>query len=93
MAAEGKLEKYLRKRVKTARGQIRKVKWIGRHGAPDDLVWLPGMIFPILAELKAPLKGPEEHQKREHKRLRKMGFEVLIWNTQEKIDRFFNARK
>lgn len=38
---ESDIEKYLVKRVKEMGGEVRKVKWIGREGAPDRLVMLP----------------------------------------------------
>lgn len=38
---ESEIETYLVERVKAAGGEVRKVKWIGRHGAPDRLVLLP----------------------------------------------------
>lgn len=38
---ERDIEQYLVKRVKAMGGEVRKVKWIGRRGAPDRLVMLP----------------------------------------------------
>ncbi len=38
---ESDIEKHLVKRVKTLGGEVRKVQWIGRRGAPDRLVMLP----------------------------------------------------
>lgn len=38
---ESDIEKYLVKRVKALGGEVRKVKWVGREGAPDRLVMLP----------------------------------------------------
>lgn len=38
---ESQIEKQLVKRVKELRGQIRKLKWIGRSKAPDRVVMLP----------------------------------------------------
>lgn len=35
---ESDIEKYLVKRVKELGGEVRKVKWVGRQGAPDRLV-------------------------------------------------------
>jgi hypothetical protein len=40
-AKESDVEKYLVARVKALGGEVRKVKWIGRLGAPDRLVMLP----------------------------------------------------
>jgi hypothetical protein len=38
---ERDIEDYLVKRVKALGGEVRKVQWIGRNGAPDRLVMLP----------------------------------------------------
>ncbi len=38
---ESDIEKHLVKRVKKLGGEVRKVQWIGRNGAPDRLVMLP----------------------------------------------------
>ena len=40
---ERDIEKYLIARVKALGGECRKVQWIGRRGAPDRLVMLPGL--------------------------------------------------
>ena len=38
---ERDIERHLVKRVKELGGEVRKVQWIGRRGAPDRLVMLP----------------------------------------------------
>jgi hypothetical protein len=38
---EHDIEDYLVKRVKAMGGEVRKVQWIGRNGAPDRFVMLP----------------------------------------------------
>jgi hypothetical protein len=38
---ESDIEKHLVKRVKELGGEVRKVQWIGRRGAPDRLVMFP----------------------------------------------------
>lgn len=63
---ERDIEAHLVKRVKGLGGEIRKVKWIGRRGAPDRVVMLPMWETPrslrapsdrtIWVELKAPGK-------------------------------------
>jgi hypothetical protein len=93
MAEENNLEEHLVKRVRELKGITRKVKWIGRNGAPDRLLWLPKMKFPILAELKAKDGWVKPHQAREHSRLTRMGFYVAVWWTKEQIDNFCDARK
>lgn len=38
---ENAVENYLVKQVKALGGEVRKVAWVGRQGAPDRLVMLP----------------------------------------------------
>lgn len=94
---ERDIEAYLVKRVKDLGGECRKVKWIGRTGAPDRLVMLPPMSdfsAPIVyhyartiwIELKAPGVEPEAHQVREHERMRKMGQRVEVVDSFERVD-------
>ena len=102
MALEAKIEKYLCDRVKMLGGEVRKVKWIGRRGAPDRLVMLPQTWiryrdypnaevgdFPpqtIWVEVKAPGEVPEPHQAREHARMRAMGQRVEVIDSMEGVD-------
>lgn len=74
MAAEANLEDWVVAQIKARNGGTRKVKWIARRGAPDRLVWIPMWPYPELWELKAPGKPLQAHQKREHKKLQRMGF-------------------
>ncbi|MBA4315591.1 MAG: hypothetical protein C0422_09750 [Alcaligenaceae bacterium] len=48
---ESQIEKYLVKRVKELGGEVRKVQWIGRRGAPDRLVMLPSFRLRVTAEM------------------------------------------
>ncbi|MGZ3184396.1 MAG: VRR-NUC domain-containing protein [Telluria sp.] len=97
---ESKIEKYLVERVKALGGEVRKVNWIGRRGAPDRLVMLPtrrltegldcawcnpaGLV--IWVELKATGKVAEPHQLREHKRMRAMGQRVEVVDSFQRVD-------
>lgn len=97
---ESTIEKYLVKRAKALGGQVRKVKWIGRRGAPDRVVMMPlrklantldcaycqpqGMC--IWVELKATGEKPEPHQVREHNRMRKMGQRVEVVDSLKRVD-------
>lgn len=40
---ERDVEAYLVKKVKALGGEVRKVEWVGRQGAPDRLVMLPAV--------------------------------------------------
>lgn len=90
---ESQIEKYLCDEVNKRKGEIRKVKWIGRHGAPDRMCWVPGWVYPKMAELKPPGELLEEHQRREHKRLNKMGIETFKLDSFEDVDRFLRRKK
>lgn len=92
---ESDIEKYLVERVKAFGGEVRKVQWIGRRGAPDRLVMLP-RVSPITldgnpdqtiwVELKAPGLKSEAHQMREHARMRKMGQRVEVVDSYVRVD-------
>lgn len=92
---ESTIENYLVERVKAMGGEVRKVKWIGRHGAPDRLVMLPGNGFSqmhgvnpytVWVELKAPGEKAKPHQIREHERMRRMGQRVEVVDSFERVD-------
>jgi hypothetical protein len=87
---ESKIEKYLVQRVKALGGEVRKVNWIGRRGAPDRLVMLPyrKLLAPqtIWVELKATGVQAEPHQLREHKRMRGMGQRVEVVDSFQRVD-------
>lgn len=96
---ERDIELHLVERVKALGGEVRKVKWIGRRGAPDRLVMLPeytdGMDWrsfegqTIWVELKAPGVKPEPYQLREHKRMGEMGQRVVVIDSIEGVEELF----
>lgn len=81
---ESLIEKHLVAQVKASGGEVRKVKWIGRRGAPDRLVLMNG--FVVFVELKATGKGLEDHQEREHARMRAKGAWVCVVDCTEAAD-------
>lgn len=95
---ESAIEKYLVRRAKELGGEVRKVQWVGRRGAPDRLVMLPTMPYhspaPIVyhhprtiwIELKAPGEKVKPHQAREHERMRAMGQRVEVVDSFERVD-------
>lgn len=85
MKPETAIEIYLHGRVEALGGDYRRVAWVGRRHAPDDLVYLPGR-FPFFVECKAPGEKARAGQLREHDRLRAMGFKVFVCSTKEEID-------
>ena len=102
---ESTIEQHLVKRVKELGGEVRKVQWIGRRGAPDRLVMLPARkLSPgldcawcnppgrtIWIELKAPGIPPAAHQVREHKRMRAMGQHVVVIDNIAAVDKLLEA--
>lgn len=84
---ENQIENYLHTRVKDLGGDYRRVSWIGRNGAADDLILLPGRH--LLVECKRPGKIATPAQAREHDRLRAAGFEVHVVSTTAEIDTLF----
>ena len=83
---ESDIEKYAVKRVKELRGEIRKVAWIGRRGAPDRRIMLPHK-QPVWVEFKAPGLKAEPHQEREHNRMRALGELVEVIDSIDAVDR------
>jgi hypothetical protein len=98
---ESEIESYLVKRVKEVGGECRKVKWLGRNGAPDRLVMLPrgetaiwnNWNNTIWVELKAeglaalfPHTPHERQQHREHERMRAVGQRVEVIDSLAGVD-------
>jgi hypothetical protein len=98
---EDDIEKYLVKCVRAAGGEIRKVKWIGRVGAPDRRVMLPWRkLSPNLLPRSAfwvevkppgglttfPADARERRQEREHDRMRACGEQVVIVDSYEGVE-------
>lgn len=81
---ESQIEAHLVRRVRELGGEVRKLSWIGRRGAPDRLVMLPGGC--IWVELKAPGAKAKPHQLREHQRMRAMGQIVLVIDSMESVE-------
>lgn len=82
---ESEIEQYAVKKVKARGGQIRKVKWIGRRGAPDRRIMLPWRCCWV--EFKAPGEELEDHQAREHERMIELGEDVIVIDSFEGVDR------
>ncbi len=61
----------------------RKVKWIGRDGAPDRLILANGGIW---VELKAPGEKPRANQKIELEALAKAGMTAYCIDSIQQID-------
>ncbi|MFC3724473.1 VRR-NUC domain-containing protein [Neoaquamicrobium sediminum] len=74
------LESYIERKVceyaKKLGWLVRKLQWVGRHGAPDRLFIRAGRV--VFIEFKAPGKKPTEHQRLELERLREQGMEAYV---------------
>ena len=99
---ESAIEQYLVKRVRALGGEIRKVKWIGRTGAPDRLILWPlsasmahaprlychrGVVW---VELKSCRGILSPAQIREHARLRACGQRVVVLPSKLGVDQFLD---
>ncbi len=84
--SERAVEGYLKDCVEGVGGEIRKVSWVGRRGAPDRLVMLRGRC--VWVELKKPtIDKPDSHQAREHERMRQAGgCDVRVINNYAGVD-------
>lgn len=82
---ESVIETHLVKRVKELGGEIRKVRFLDRRGAPDRFVILPTQMA-VWVELKAPGQKAKPNQLREHQRLRAMGQSVVVIDSIEGVE-------
>lgn len=88
MRLESDLERAFTKHIHRTGGDVRKVKWIGRRGAPDRAVLYPdGEICWV--ELKTTAGTLTPWQKREHERLRTMGQMVHVIRSKEDYMQIF----
>jgi hypothetical protein len=83
---ERDIEAHLVKRVKALGGEVRKMAYINRPGAPDRYVMLPTRDRGFWLELKATGKVPEPHQLREHNRMRRLGEIVEVADSIEAVE-------
>lgn len=83
---ERDVENYLREKVKKVGGIAYKFESPGNAGVPDRLVLINGQAHFI--ELKAPGKKPSKIQLAQHRKINKLGFEVLVIDTKQGVDDF-----
>ena len=79
---ESELERYFVKRIRAEfpMAEVRKLKWIGRMGAPDRVMMYKGRT--LWVELKAPNGSLRPAQLREHVRMYEAGQQVIVlWNV------------
>lgn len=97
MLSEAEVREYLLKRVASVGAQWRKVSWVGRKNAPDELLmWIK--TGPVFIELKSGRMGSkfpgnphERAQAREHMKMREHGCRVeVIWSLAQ-VDALLDA--
>jgi len=88
--SESRVESYLRKEVKKAGGACRKFVSPGRRHVPDNIA-LWSVAIAEFVECKDKGRGARAGQKREHARLKKLGFRVFLIDTKEKVDQYIRG--
>lgn len=83
---ESKIEKALTEGAERAGATVRKVKWIGRDGAPDRVVMFRG--WTVWVELKRPGEVPRPIQENEHRLMRRAGQDVRVIDTLDGVGEF-----
>lgn len=81
---ESEIEQYLVSKVAELGGETRKVKWIGRRGAPDRFVLLNGKAAWV--ELKAPNKRLGAHQMREANTMVAYGQDYHVISSKDGVE-------
>lgn len=84
------IEAYLRDQIKRLGGIAYKFVSPGNAGVPDRIVLLPGGRV-VFVELKAPGKQPTPLQLRQQKRIRNLGFQVLVIDSKAGVDEFIKG--
>lgn len=98
---EGLVQEYGRKQLKAKGCLVRKIGYEGRRGCPDHLVLVPERLtnskkgYPCL-EFRSDVifieykqsedTRPEEHQLREHARMRAVGADVRVIGSKRQVD-------
>lgn len=84
------VESHLKARAEKLGGEVRKVSWVGRNGAPDRMILFPnGVLYWI--ETKAPQGRLSPGQRKEHIRMANMGQVVLVLWNRKLVDEFFDG--
>lgn len=84
---ESRIEQKVQEFAEANGWLVRKLKWIGRRAAPDRLYIRAGRV--VFAEFKQKGKLPDPLQAREHKRMREHGAEVVVIDSIEQGEAYF----
>lgn len=82
---ESEIEKKLKNKIESTGGLCLKFISPGMRGVPDRICLYPGGRI-IFVELKSPGKKPDTLQLKRHDELRRLGFEVLIIDSEDQIN-------
>jgi hypothetical protein len=85
MGAESRIERRLRLRVEAVGGWAMKLPTLYVTGLPDRLCMFPGARM-VFAETKIAGGQPRPIQWLVHDKLRKLGFDVMVIDSDEDID-------
>lgn len=83
--SEKVLEKKLREKAKALGGWAIKIPALHVSGIPDRLCLLPGGVI-IFVELKTTGQKPTKLQIHMHEKLKRLGFDVEVVDSSEKLD-------
>ena len=86
------IETYLRDEVEKIGGKAFKFSSPGNNGLPDRVVLLPGGIVKFV-ELKKPGEDLRPIQRYRKRQFEKLGFEVLVIDSKEKVGDFIEICK
>lgn len=100
MTPEGEIQSYGNEQLKKRGCLVRKLSYEGRRGAPDTMVLVPERTYKdtlwgdwarpsqiVFIEYKATEDTkPEDHQLREHERMRKHGADVFVIGSKRQVD-------
>jgi hypothetical protein len=90
MPRESRLETHFRQRMVAVGAIVYKLPPAGRNGKPDRIVFAPrGQC--VMVELKKLGEVPDEHQAREHIRLRRRGHHVRVIDSNEGVESLATA--
>jgi len=86
---EGKIERYLKKKIESKGGLALKLTTPGFTGIPDRLLLLPGGEI-CFAETKSSTGKLSPRQEYVKKQLEQLGFKVYVINSKEQVNEIFS---
>lgn len=81
---EANIENFLKRCVEDKGGLCLKFNSSSMRGLPDRIIVLPGGRI-VFSEVKAPKQKPRPEQLRVHEQLKRLGAEVFVIDSKEKV--------